>query len=210
MINPKFVTAVENACRSILADLIVRDGWRGDANVQGKLEILESVKSNKNNDKTLRKIKENIEFSELLNEYRDNRVAGMNTPGLLIDRMSILICKAFLSVDAEKKRTDEQIADIGTALQESSLSKHYLLEKEQVSSGDRVDDDEKSLAEVIIDLHFSNIAMWVNQDLLYTSAPESASCDRLREYLIFFKRSNELRNQSIAQIDRIVTKQRDM
>lgn len=125
---------------------------------------------------------------------------GMNTPGLLLDRLSILVCKNYLSLNASPSLTADQCNNIVETLTSSLPSPYTLLEKEQVQR------DAKSqpfqLNSTLFDLHFANIGMWINQDLLYTTDPSVVSHKRLINYLDFFGYANSRRNKSIAKLDR--------
>jgi hypothetical protein len=57
------------------------------------------------------------------------------------------------------------------------------------------------LEESLWQLQMSNIAMWINQDLLYTVSAEDVEPQRLRDYITFFSRANRIRNTAIEHVE---------
>jgi len=133
---------------------------------------------------------------------------GMNSPGILWDRITILICKLVIKSPTYIKQckatpssgptdVNEQIADILTVLHSSLPAKSILLAKEQT---ERVRNP-PSLAESLGVLMKSNIGMWLNQDLLYTKDPQSVPTTRLQTYIALFAVYNSERNRAIEEIE---------
>lgn len=132
---------------------------------------------------------------------------GMNTPGILWDRLTILACKlAFASSESihctaldpnSGLVTREQIRDILITIHSAKRAKTSLLAKEQTS---RVK-SASTLMTALKALMWSNIGMWINQDLLYTKEVTLVPEKRLRDYIKFFGIYNRKRNVAIEEID---------
>jgi hypothetical protein len=136
----------------------------------------------------------------LLAENRsDFREMGMNTFGILSDRVTILSCKARLSIDPDARdAAKKQVRDVINALQECGVGDPNLLSKEQViSTGSGF----FSAGDAFHHLLRSNIGMWINQDLLYTKSVDDVSDSRLRSYIKFFSKENTVRNRAISFLD---------
>ena len=132
---------------------------------------------------------------------------GMNSPGILWDRLTILNCKLlFTSPESihHKPELHRNLGDVNlelqsvlSALAESRPARSILLAKEATSRQSTILPLENSLW----DLQQSNIAMWINQDLLYTVNVDDVDPKRLRNYIKFFSVSNRIRNISIENIE---------
>jgi len=201
MMNLSFIENIEAIFRAVLTALLIGENWSNADSSESKLALLDELQGKIDQLPEYARLKKALSKQEILNQGDVKTELGMNTPGLLLDRLSILVCKAFLSSNPGRGLADEQIKGVGLALSSSGLSPHNLLEKEQVETAHVKPRKKVQLIDTMIELHFSNIAMWINQDLLYTRDPENASCDRLRDYISFFKKSNSRRNESIAIID---------
>ena len=140
-----------------------------------------------------------IEFQAELSEQKEY---GMNSPGILMDRMTILICKYCMSVsDAARGRAKNQLDDLQLALAQCKPARSIVLEKEATER--QTENFEPEIE--IVRLQFANIGMWLNQDLLYTDDVMRVSELRLRGYIVDFGILNRLRNIAIERIDRFVT-----
>ena len=132
---------------------------------------------------------------------------GMNSPGILWDRLTILNCKQlFTSPDSIHHKPDlhrnlgnvfNEIRSVCNALNKSLPAKHILLAKEATARQMSVVPLEESLWL----LQQSNIAMWINQDLLYTVSADDVDPQRLRDYIRFFSLANRIRNTAIENIE---------
>ena len=192
MLDQLFVNTVSRSYSDCLLSLLKSNDWISNSSAISRLSCLDACKKS-----FAPNIKKEFFCDNPVKIRNEN---GMNTPGLLLDRLSILHCKYHLSISAPQERTAYQISNIERALLNCGYTETALLEKEQVVTNCKVSSSELCI-ETFMQLHFSNIAMWINQDLLYTKSPEKASLRRLRDYLVFFKESNELRNKAIAAID---------
>lgn len=132
---------------------------------------------------------------------------GMNSPGILWDRLTILNCKLLFTAPESIHHKPElhrnlgnvllELKSVSSALSKSLPAKHILLAKEATarqSSGSRLENS-------LWDLQQSNVAMWINQDLLYTVSSDDVDPQRLRNYIRFFSIANRIRNTSIENIE---------
>lgn len=132
---------------------------------------------------------------------------GMNSPGILWDRLTILNCKLlFTATDSIHHKPElhrnlgnvlSEIKSVSNALNNSLPAKHILLAKEATSRQKTLTPLENSLWL----LQQSNIAMWINQDLLYTVSADDVQPQRLRDYIRFFSVANRIRNTAIESIE---------
>jgi len=132
---------------------------------------------------------------------------GMNSPGILWDRLTILNCKyLFTSQDSVHHKAalhknlgnvNDELKSVLKALAQSKPARNILLAKEAT---DR-QRDIVPLEESLWWLQMSNIAMWINQDLLYTVSADDVEPQRLRDYIAFFSKANRVRNTAIEHIE---------
>jgi hypothetical protein len=132
---------------------------------------------------------------------------GMNSPGILWDRLTILHCKAiFTGPQSPHRRTNDhshlgdvtaEISDVLKVLHEAQPAKNVLLAKESTQRQSA----SPSLGQALWDLQVSNVAMWINQDLLYTVDVNMVSEKRLRDYIKFFSVANRRRNTAIEHVE---------
>jgi hypothetical protein len=132
---------------------------------------------------------------------------GMNSPGILWDRLTILNCKLlFTAADSIHHKPElhrnlgnvlSEIESVSNALNKSLPAKHILLAKEATTRQYNLTPLENSLWH----LQQSNIAMWINQDLLYTVSAEDVQPQRLKDYISFFSVANRIRNTAIENIE---------
>ena len=132
---------------------------------------------------------------------------GMNSPGILWDRLTILHCKSiFTGPQSPHRRTKDhshlgdvtvEISDVLKALHEAKPAKNVLLAKEATQRQSAP----PSLGQALWDLQVSNVAMWINQDLLYTVDVNRVNEKRLRNYIKFFSVANRRRNTAIEHVE---------
>lgn len=131
--------------------------------------------------------------------------AGMNTIGILADRLTILICKEWYlrhrqgRVDGANAVRDEQIPDIVSALANARPGHAKLLEK---VSSNNVAVEVSTFAEAYYGLLAANILMWETQEMLYVHDMESVPAEELRAYIRFFSQANMQRNAYIELCER--------
>jgi len=137
---------------------------------------------------------------------------GMNSPGILWDRLTILNCKFFFTssssphynINIHKSNTNinSELCSVLKALHVSKPARHILLAKESTER----QKDASDLGYLLWQLQYSNLAMWINQDLLYTVDVSDVQEVRLRNYIKFFSDANRIRNTSIEKIEIFYTK----
>jgi len=138
---------------------------------------------------------------------------GMNSPGILWDRLTILNCKLlFTGPDSIHHKpllhknlgnVSFELKSVMQALNNSHPARNILLAKEATDRQLTIDPLETSLWS----LQMSNIAMWINQDLLYTASADDVDPQRLRDYIKFFSKANRIRNSAIENIELFYTRQ---
>jgi hypothetical protein len=84
-----------------------------------------------------------------------------------------------------------------SALNKSLPAKHILLAKEATDRQQNI----VSLENSLWSLQLANIAMWINQDLLYTVSTDDVDSQRLKDYIHFFSKANRIRNTAIENIE---------
>ena len=67
--------------------------------------------------------------------------------------------------------------------------------------GDNVQKNSVPIGSSLWNLQSSNLAMWINQDLLYTVNVDEVESKRLRDYIKFFSIANRIRNTAIEHIE---------
>lgn len=132
---------------------------------------------------------------------------GMNSPGILWDRLTILHCKyLFTAPDSVHHRpavhkslgdVRDELASVTRALSKALPARNILLAKEATERQHQLAPLETSLW----NLQMANIAMWINQDLLYTVSADDVDAQRLRDYIVFFSKANRIRNTAIENIE---------
>jgi hypothetical protein len=154
-------------------------------------------------EKQYQEIKEEYRF-DLYSAVMKNRIKlghlgyekGLNTFGVLLDRLTILNAKLmFLGINDQ---SNKQISGVLETIQSCKPAATVILAKE---TGDRLIEIDQNPFATLLLLQKSNIAQWVNQDLLYTADPERASYDRLKSYVIETRYDNTLRNKAIEKLD---------
>ncbi len=131
---------------------------------------------------------------------------GLNTVGLLLDRMSILAVKAWnleYRANAPEKAEElraSQVAELVEALA-SSRPGHSSVNNKLTSH--RTDVEAVDFAAACYNLVTTNLLLWEAQEILYNHDIASLPSDELRKYIQFFSTHNLSRNVSIEAIDRL-------
>ena len=128
------------------------------------------------------------------------QAVGLNTVGMLSDRLSILcIKKAMQSQNGRVSESlQDQIREINNALngvcpgRSSGFNKVTNLSCEIPVEG---------FAAVLGDLCATNLLLWLSQDVLYLRGPEELPDSELREYILIFSRLNLRRNLAISMLE---------
>ena len=136
----------------------------------------------------------------------DDPPVGMNSVGILADRLTILICKEWYvrhryrdTARAEAIRA-EHIADVVACLARAHPGHAALLAKVSPIGVDGACED---FVDAYYDLLGANVLMWETQELLYTRDMEAVPADELRDYIRFFSSANMLRNRRISECERL-------
>ena len=159
------------------------------------IEILYESKKTKYNFDMKSELQENIKKNKVEKDYE----LGLNTFGILLDRLTILNAKLFfLDGKSVLIETKKQISGILTCIQKCKPAKTVILAKE---IGERLHKIDEEPFQVLLRLQKSNIAQWVNQDLLYTADPNLASYQRLKTYVVETRYDNTIRNKAIEKLD---------
>ena len=132
---------------------------------------------------------------------------GMNSPGILWDRLTILNCKYLFTAQDSVHHKPELHKNLGNVIVElESVRKALALAKpaRNILLAKEATDRQREalpLEESLWQLQMSNIAMWINQDLLYTVSADDVEPQRLRDYITFFSRANRIRNTAIEHVE---------
>ena len=126
---------------------------------------------------------------------------GMNSIGILLDRLTILICKEWFLRHRQKRAeaADElyrtQTLEIVGALALARPGDAKLLEK---VSTIRTEASADSFEDAYYGLLAANLLMWETQEVLYIRDMEAMPAEELRDYIRFFSQANMRRNAYIA------------
>ena len=125
--------------------------------------------------------------------------AGLNTTGMLIDRLTILIIKEWhLRNDRMFEKADEiyhtQTKDVIECLVKCAPAKYVINEK---ITNNKVDVEAVDWEEAYYELLAVNLIMWKSQETLYTKDIEGLPCEDLRAHIRWFSYGNVKRNMLI-------------
>lgn len=125
--------------------------------------------------------------------------AGLNTTGMLIDRLTILIIKEWhLRNGRMSGKSDEiypQTKDVIECLTRCTPAKYIINAKITDTKVDvAVTDWEAAYYELLS----VNLIIWKSQETLYTKDMEGLPCEDLRAYIRWFSKGNVKRNILIA------------
>jgi len=132
------------------------------------------------------------------------RSAGLNTVGMLLDRLSILTVKHWNLIhragaaDKAHALRDGQIAEIIAALVEAAPGQSSINNK---MTSRVVDAGANTFGQACYGLFTTNLLLWEAQEVLYNHDIEALPSDELRRYISFFSRGNLERNTYIQASD---------
>ena len=141
--------------------------------------------------------KDFIDYSNLSSTQEVDHI-GLNTIGMLADRLSILCIKLYMNSEnilTAEGLNDNQIIDIERALTvakagtSSSFNKMTIIQDAYMP---------RSFSEAVMRLAATNLLLWLAQDVLYLRGPESLPDEELRKYIVYFAEKNIARNKMIA------------
>jgi hypothetical protein len=131
---------------------------------------------------------------------------GLNTVGMLLDRLSILAIKSW-NLEQRAKAPEKsrelrrtQIAELVEALA-ASRPGHSSINNKLTSH--RTDVGATDFAEACYNLVTTNLLLWEAQEILYNHDMSALPDEELRKYIQFFSRHNLKRNVSIEASDRL-------
>jgi hypothetical protein len=136
----------------------------------------------------------------------EGRAVGLNTVGMLLDRLSILAIKSWnleqrgKAPERARALRETQIAELVEALADSRPG-HSSINNKLTSH--RTDIDVADFAEACTNLVTTNLLLWEAQEILYNHDISALPDDELRKYIQFFSRHNLKRNVSIEASDRL-------
>lgn len=134
---------------------------------------------------------------------------GLNTAGLLADRLTILVIKEGRlrrsGLDKEGLRivSDVEIPDICRALAQARPAEGSLVGKVTTI---RTGIEATSWAAAYYGLLSANLLLWEAQEILYMRDILSLPSEELRAYIRWFSTGNMMRNEFIALCDRLLWK----
>lgn len=154
---------------------------------------------------------EEKEYQILSNDIKG---VGLNSIGMLLDRLSILIIKEWClrnKTNANKEKADKlyqaQTQDIIYALASaepgsSAMNTKITRHKSEVSAD--------SLEEAFYGLLATNILLWESQEILYVKNIDALSCEELRDYIKWFSFGNIQRNAYIEYCETLYWSKRSL
>ncbi len=125
---------------------------------------------------------------------------GLNTVGMLLDRLSILAIKSWnleqraKSPQKARELRQTQVAELVEALADSRPG-HSSINNKLTSH--RTDVAAADFAQAVCNLVTTNLLLWEAQEILYNHDMSALPDDELRKYIQFFSRHNLKRNVSI-------------
>ena len=136
---------------------------------------------------------------------RTDRSVGLNSVGLLLDRLSILSIKAWCLQDLDNSRLDatqlcnHQILDITGALSEAVPAKNSLNSKLTIYQTSVKADEWES---AIYDLMTTNLLIWKAQETLYCKSSVEAA-QQFQTYMSLFPEINLRRDALIRRCEHL-------
>jgi hypothetical protein len=135
---------------------------------------------------------------------RDDVAIGMNTTGMLLDRLSILAMKHWNlehragSPEKAQQLVAGQVAEIIEALEQARPGQSSINNKMTVRT---VETQADRFADAYYGLASTNMLLWEAQEILYNHDIMALPAEELRAYIEFFSRGNIERNVYIQASD---------
>lgn len=135
---------------------------------------------------------------------RDDVAPGMNTTGLLLDRLTILSMKHWNlrhranSPDKAAALVETQVTEIIDALAQARPGQSSINNKMTTRAVDAVAD---RFVDAFFGLLTTNLLLWEAQEILYNHDIQALPAEELRAYIDFFSHGNILRNAYIQASD---------
>lgn len=122
---------------------------------------------------------------------------GLNTIGMLVDRLSILTIKGVIQKRGADDQLREQIEEMLVAIQFCQNGKSSSFNKiTNIQSSNSASHP----VEIVLQLAYTNLMLWLAQDVLYLRGAGALPDQELRAYIGFFAEKNVLRNELIARL----------
>lgn len=122
---------------------------------------------------------------------------GLNTVGLLSDRLTILILRA-IKTKSLTSVDDPKITEICLALENSSPG---LSSRNTKVLNSMPTIYHPTFAQAYLSLVIVNTLLWEAQEVLYLRGPNALPDHELRDYIVFFSQENVKRNLLIENVD---------
>ncbi len=129
---------------------------------------------------------------------------GMNTVGLLCDRLTVLAMKEWVLQNRQhepakaKELRETQINELLNSLAE--IRPGYSSFTQKISPL-KFDSTASNWEEAYYGLLSTNILLWEAQEVLYAGRIDELECAELRQYIAWFSEGNILRNDYIAKCE---------
>jgi hypothetical protein len=122
---------------------------------------------------------------------------GLNTIGMLVDRLSILMIKKIIQKNLADQKIDLQIDEMLLAIHYCQKGESSSFNKiTTIQSGNTLNHS----VDIVLNLAFVNLLLWLAQDVLYLRGAGALPDEELRDYINYFAKKNVLRNQLIADL----------
>ena len=121
---------------------------------------------------------------------------GLNTYGMLIDRLTILFIRSTITRCADHIQINDMLSAIDDCKPGSSSTFNKITTIVERSG-------EIDAFHSLVDLLTTNLLLWLAQDVLYLRGPESLPDQELRAYIVFFAEQNVYRNHLISSSERL-------
>lgn len=122
---------------------------------------------------------------------------GMNSPGILLDRITILtIKKGMLTDHSAAGDVDEAIIDMLAVFETCGYAKRHLLKKQ---SGIELELD--GFGHTLLHLLASNLRMWLSQEIFYLGVSPEDLGYTVNDFVELWGFENQFRNACIDRIE---------
>jgi len=129
--------------------------------------------------------------------YATKVPVGLNTIGMLVDRLSILIVKKHIKKNEVNQSLELQIDEMIDAIEHCQKGHSSSFNKITNSSDGIITDH---VVDIAMQLAFSNLLLWLAQDVLYLRGAGALGDKELRAYIDYFAKKNIIRNQLISRL----------
>ena len=132
-----------------------------------------------------------------------NTIVGMNTVGLLLDRLTVLCLKLnhFKKKLKNRKKADTILFEVKSIIK--ALKNAQSIDKIDFNKITRhkIISNASNFEEAYFELLISNFILWESQEILYNRNINNCSVNEIRDYLKLFSKYNTLRNFLITKVE---------